>query len=48
MVFKDFCIIVLWTNVASALEGLKYYNYAPYLYHMFLYTLWVTAAQDTE
>ena len=22
MVFKDFCILVLWTKVASALEGL--------------------------
>ena len=23
MVFKDFSVLVLWTNVASALEGLK-------------------------
>ena len=23
MVFKDFSILVLWTNVASALEGLR-------------------------
>ena len=24
MVFKNLCILVLWTKVASALEGLKY------------------------
>ena len=23
MVFKDFCVLVLWTKVASALEGLN-------------------------
>ena len=23
MVFKDVCVLVLWTKVASALEGLK-------------------------
>ena len=23
MIFKDFCVLVLWANVVSALEGLK-------------------------
>ena len=25
MVFENLCILVLWTNIASALEGLKIY-----------------------
>ena len=25
MVFKDFSVLVLWTNIASALEGLNLY-----------------------
>ena len=28
MVFKDFCVLVHWANVASALEGLVYYTSA--------------------
>ena len=25
MVFKKFCILVLWTKIASSLEGLRYF-----------------------
>ena len=26
MVFKNLCVLVLWTDVASALEGLRYFR----------------------
>ena len=32
MIFKDICILVLWTKVASALEGLNCHLYGPYWY----------------
>ena len=33
MVFKDFSVLVLWTNVASALEGFNWAKDKHFLYH---------------
>ena len=30
MIFKNLCVLVLWTKVASELEGLKYYMFLIY------------------
>ena len=35
MVFKDLCILVLWTKVASALEGLVYPFLKGHTYEIF-------------
>ena len=40
MFFKDFCVFVLWANVASALEGLDYAPLCSGLYNL-LNGLWL-------